>query len=96
VWPQAPLTPPDLSASAQGGAVTLRWGAAPNEEDRPALAYRLYRHAPGAAWMELATTSADARQYEDRPPAGRYQYALAALNVAGESEWVRTGELVVQ
>jgi len=80
VTPPAP--PTDLVAAPSPGTVRLSWRPSP---DADVAAYAVYRAPAGGDFVRVGSVRAPATVFVDRDvPAGRYRYAVTALDSAAQ------------
>ena len=79
---EAPAAPTGLTATAEGGAVTLKWTA---NAEGDLKEYRLYRGTSPGPTDQIATVAAGTEAYTDNnlPGDGTYYYRLKAVDAAG-------------
>lgn len=91
---EEPPPPTDLSAVYDNGTVYLQWKAPPSNGACPVTGYRIYRGTASTPMVYLATVNGTV--YQDLGlSGGTYQYAVTAMNGAGESTMSGTVNVTV-
>jgi hypothetical protein len=76
-----PSAATDVQASAERGAVSLRWTRAPEPD---VTGYRVERRTGNDGWTGVGDVSASASSFADEPGAGTHRYRLVTLRPRGD------------